>query len=351
MKIVFVVPNMIGGGTERSVSLLANEYVKEGIEVAILIFAGDKIEYSLDERVEVVMAGGPSDGNLRIRLKRIEFMREYYRKNKGCLIFAFSVMGAVFSGIATVGERHRTLVSERSNPDEYEHKWLRDFFYRRADKVVLQTDDVLKCFGKKIRKKAVVIPNPIDPTLPSVYRGKRKKKISTAGRLEPVKDPKMLIRAFYDFQKEFQDYTLEIYGKGTMEQELKTMVKELGIADKVNFHGFCTTVREEIHDSAMYVLTSRYEGISNALIEALSMGIPVIATDCPVGGTRMCIKDHENGIMIPVGDSKRLTEAMKELASNEELSQKLTENAAKLRERFSIERIAKQFLDCMEERG
>lgn len=109
-------------------------------------------------------------------VKRIRFMREYYRKNRDCVIFAFSVMGAVFSAVATIGEKHWTLVSERSNPNEYEHKWIRDFFYGRADRVVLQTDDVLKSFGRKIREKAVVIPNPVDPMLPPAYKGKRKKK-------------------------------------------------------------------------------------------------------------------------------------------------------------------------------
>lgn len=350
MKIVFVVPNMVGGGTERIVSLLANEYVKKGIEASILIFAGDKIEYRLDERVEVVIAGGPSGGNPLIRLKRIKYMREYYKKNRDCMIFAFSVMGAVFSSVATIGRRHKTLVSERSNPDEYEHKWIRDFFYRKADCVVLQTEDVLKFFGKKIREKAVVISNPVDPALPPVYTGKRKKKIVTASRLEPVKDHKTILMAFYDFQKRFPDYTLEIYGKGSMEKELRAMVKELGIDGKVHFHGFCAAVREEIRDSAMYVMASRYEGISNALIEALAMGMPVVATDCPAGGTRMCIKDHENGILVAVGDQEALADAMAQLASDEELSRRLAGNAAKLRERLSIERIAEQFLECMEEK-
>ena len=349
MKIVFVVPDMIGGGTERIVSLLANEYVKRGIEAAVLIFAGNKLEYSLDERVEVVMAGGPSGGNPWIRLKRIRFMREYYRKNRDCAIFAFSVMGAVFSAVATIGEKHWTLVSERSNPNEYEHKWIRDFFYGRADRVVLQTDDVLKSFGRKIREKAVVIPNPVDPMLPPAYKGKRKKKICAAARLEPSKDHKTLLRAFYDFQKEFGDYTLEIYGKGSMEWELNDMTKEMGMDENVNFHCFCPTVREEIRDHAMYILSSKFEGISNALMETLAMGMPVIATDCPVGGSRMCIKDHENGILVPVEDPKALAAAMKELASDEELSQKLARNAEELRERFAIERIAEQFLGCMEE--
>ena len=222
-------------------------------------------------------------------------------------------------------------MSERSDPNEYEHKWIRDFFYGRADRVVLQTDDVLKSFGRKIREKAVVIPNPVDPMLPPAYKGKRKKKICAAARLEPSKDHKTLLRAFYDFQKEFGDYTLEIYGKGSLEGELKAMTKEMGMDAKVNFHGFCPTVREEIRDHAMYILSSKFEGISNALMETLAMGMPVIATDCPVGGSRMCIKDHENGILVPVEDPKALAAAMKELASDEELSQRLARNAGELR--------------------
>lgn len=350
MKIVFVVPDMIGGGTERIVSLLANEYVKRGIEVAILIFAGNKVEYPLDERVEIVRAGGPSKGSPVIRIKRILFMRKYYRENKDCIIFAFSAMGAVFSGIAAIGQRHFMLVSERNDPSEYEHRWIRDFFYRRADRVVLQTNDVLELFDRKIRKKAVVIPNPIDPDLPPVYEGKRKKKIATAARLEPAKDHKTLINAFNDFQKQFPDYTLEIYGRGRLENELKNMVKSLGIDGKVNFHGFCKNAREEMRDNAMYVLSSKYEGISNALIETMSMGMPVVATDCPVGGSRMCIRDHENGIMVPIGDVKAMSKAMAELATDEGFSQKIARNAAKIRGKFLIGHIADRFLECMEDK-
>lgn len=350
MKIVFVVPDMIGGGTERIVSLLANEYAKRGIEVAILIFAGSKVEYPLDEKVEIVKVGGPSRGNPIIRIKRILFMRKYYRENRDCIIFAFSAMGTVFSGISTIGQKHFMLVSERNDPREYEHKWIRDFFYRRADRIVLQTDDVLGFFDRKIRKKAVVIPNPIDPALPPVYEGERKKKIAVAARLEPAKDHKTLINAFYDFQKQFPDFTLEIYGRGSLENELKNMVKTLEIDGKVNFHGFCKTVREEIRDNAMYVLSSRYEGISNALIETMSMGMPVVATDCPVGGSRMCIRDHENGIMVPVGDVKAMTRAMSELAVDEGLSKKIARNAAKIRGEFLIGHIADRFLECVEEK-
>lgn len=347
MKIVFVVPDMVGGGTERIVSILSNEYVKRGIDTAIIIFAGDKVEYKLDERVEVVKAGGPSNGNLMVRLKRIKSMRNYYRENRDCVIFAFSVMGAVFSGVATIGSKHPMLVSERSDPDECEHKWIRNFFYRRADRVVLQTEDVVQCFEKAIQKKTVVIPNPVDPELPPVFMGERKKKISAAGRLEDVKNPQLLIEAFYDFQKEFHDYTLELYGKGSLEEKLKELVRNLKIEEKVHFHGFCANVRELMRDSAMYVLPSKHEGISNSLIEALAMGIPVIATDCPVGGTRMCIQNGKNGIMVPVSDRKAMTEAMKKIASDEQFASFISQNGAKIREKFSIEKIADRLLESM----
>lgn len=347
MKIVFVVPNMIGGGTERIVSLLANEYVKRGIETAILIFAGDKVEYPLDERVEVVITGSASGGNMKVRLQRIKAMRNYYNANRECIIFAFSVMGAVFSSVAAIGRRHSMLVSERSDPDEYEHKWIRDFFYRRADRIVLQTKDVINSFGRKIRKKSVVIPNPVDPDLPPAYQGERKKKISAIGRLEYDKNPNLLIESFYEFQKEFPDYTLELYGRGSLEGELRKMAEEFNITEKVNFHGFCADAREKVRDSAVYVLPSRLEGISNALIEALAMGIPVVATDCPVGGTRMCIEDHVNGIMVPVGDSQAMAAAMKELVTDSRLAQSIADQAVKIRDRFSIEKIADRLLESM----
>lgn len=351
MKIVFVVPNMIGGGTERIVSLLANEYVKRGIASAILIFAGDKVEYALDERVETVFAGEASGGSFKVRLKRLKAMREYYRANKDCIIFAFSVMGMVFSSLATIGGRHRMLVSERSNPVEYEHRWIRDFFYRRADCIALQTEDVKKLFGKAIRKKSVVIPNPVDPDLPAVYEGVRQKKISAVGRLEYQKNQGLLIEAFAIFQSQFPEYTLELYGRGSLEGQLKKLAEELNISKKVHFHGFCSDAREKIRDSAIYVLPSKYEGISNALLEALAMGVPVVATDCPVGGTRMCMKNMENGIIVPVDDKEAMAEAMKKIASDEAFAEKISKNGAEIRRQFSIEKIADSLLEAIGMKG
>ena len=346
MKIVFVLPDMPGGGSERVVAMLANEYVKLGHEVAILLFAGNKTAYELDERVEVVIAGEESSGNPIIRIKRLFNMRRYYKQNKNCCIFSFCVMGTVFSVLAAWGIPHRLLVSERNDPTRIKHQKLRNWAYRKAEKLVFQTEDMKKCFPEDIQVKSVVIPNPVGVEMPEPYVGKRKKWIVSAARLKPQKNHKLLIDAYAQFEKVHSDYELHIFGVGELEQELKIQVKELGLGEKVYFHGFSSNVKAEIRDSAMFVLSSNYEGISNSMIEALAMGVPVISTDCPVGGSAAYIENGVSGILTPVGDKDAMSEAMIKVANNPEWAEELGKNAVKIKEIYSLPRVAQRFLEA-----
>lgn len=345
MKIVFVVPDMAGGGTEHVISLLANEYVKQGIDTAILSFAGSQQAYPLDERVETVSAGAPSGGSAKVRLQRLAFMREYFKKNKGCYIFSFSTIGTGFIVLSTLGMKRKMLVSERTDPRSCDHKPYRNFFYLFADRLVCQTQEAIACFPKVLQKKACVIGNPIEDDLPTRYEGVRRKKIVTAGRLEPVKNHRMLIEAFGMFVKSHPDYTLDLYGKGSLEEELRDYAASLGLEDKVVFHGFCKNVKEEIRDCSMFVLSSDYEGVSNSMIEALAMGMPVIATDCPIGGSRTYIENGKNGLLVSVNNAEEMKNAMTKIANNSKLSDNISKNAEKVRKQCSISKIAGQFYD------
>lgn len=345
MKIIFVLPDMPGGGTERVVALLANEYVKRGWQTAILLFAGNRIAYPLDERIEICIAGKASGGNPLIQLSRLIKMRRYYRKNMGCYIFSFCVRGSIFSVIAAAGIPHRLLISERNDPSRMSGKKLRDWSYRKAEKLILQTDDMKSCFSKVIQGKSTVIPNPVANDMPEPFQGNRKKQIVSVGRLQPQKNHKLLIDAFAEFHKVYADYELHIFGIGDLEYELKRRVEKLQLEDCVVFRGFCPDVQHEIWDSAMFVLSSDYEGISNSMIEALAMGVPVISTDCPVGGSRTYIENGINGILTPVGDKKALSDAMIKLAGDPELARKLSENGAKIKEKYSLDKIADRFLE------
>ncbi len=345
-KIVFVLPDMPGGGTERVVAMLANEYARRGYQVAILLFAGSRTAYPLDERIEVFIAGQASGGNPLIQIRRLVKMRRFYRANAGCHIFAFSVRGSIFSAIAAAGIPHSFLVSERNDPSRMSGKWLRDWSYRRADRIVLQTEDMKECFAENIRKKSVVIPNPVAGGMPEPYTGERQKRIVSVGRLQPQKNHKLLLDAFAAFCKIHPDYELHIFGVGELENDLKKQAAALGIDEKVFFRGFSDHVQEQIRDSAMFVLSSDYEGISNSMIEALSMGVPVISTDCPVGGSRAYIEDGVSGLLTPVGDAQALTAAMRKIAENPDFARMLSANGAGIREKYSLEKIADRFLEA-----
>lgn len=344
MKIVFVIPNMSGGGTERVVAHLANEYCRRGIETAILLFAGRETAYPLDDRIEIVSVGGPSAGSLSVRIKRLRAMRQYYTKNKNCQIWAFSVMGAVFSVIAAFGLKHFFLVSERNDPDRYDHKIIRNLAYRFADVIVCQTKYAVDAFPGSIRRKAVVISNPVDVEGLQPYEGIRDHRIVAVGRLEPQKNHKLLLRAFAEFYKTHSEYTVELYGKGVLEAELKSLAQTLGIEKNVCFHGFSDRVKEEINNAAMYVLSSDYEGISNSMLEALALGIPVIATDCPIGGSEMYIENGVNGLLVPVGEVRPMADAMSRIADDREFGARIGREGCKLREHNQIGRIADLFL-------
>ena len=345
IKIVFVLPDMAGGGTERVVALLSNEFVKRGYPVTVLLFAGNHTAYPLDERVEVFTAGEASGGKPLLQLRRLVVMRRFYRKNKGCYVFAFSAMGAVFSAVAAFGIRHRMLVSERNDPSRYEHSLIRNLAYGRAEKLVLQTQDMQGLFPARLRKKSVVIPNPVSDETKEPFKGERKKRVVSVARLQPQKNHKLLINAFSDFLKEYPDYELHLFGVGELEEKLREQTRELQIESKVVFRGFSSNVKEEIWDSAMFVLSSDYEGISNSMIEALAMGVPVISTDCPVGGSRAYIENNVSGVLTPVGDRKALAAAMMKVAGDHSFAEKISANGAGIKETYGLSKIADRLLE------
>lgn len=348
VKIVFIIPNMTGGGTERVISLLANEYRSRGIEVAIMMFAGDECAYRLDDGVELFCVSEQSHGRPLIQIKRLKRMRKYFKQNKDCLIYSFSVMGTIFGALATLGLGIRMFVSERNDPRQGLQGPLRNWAYERAAVIAVQTRECMGYFPGRLQKKMMVIPNPVDPSVPEPFQGERRRSVVFVGRLHRQKNPELLLRAFADFQKDYPDYVLEMFGKGELEEALKQAAVELEIEKKVIWYGFCPDVRKRIADAGMYVLSSDFEGISNSMLEAMAMGIPVIATDCPIGGCAEYIQNGRNGLLVPVGDQKAMAGAMRRIAKDPAFAASVSENGSKIREQFPIQAIADQMLKAAE---
>lgn len=346
---------MAGGGAERVISILANEFDKRAIHVTILMTADSKLSYKLSTNVDLVCLGGRTYGNTHKRIERIKKMRRFFMERPDSVIIAFGPDISIFTMLSLIGLKNKVILSERNDPAAFSHKYIRNWAYGQADEVVFQTDQAMKCFPGRIRQKGIVIPNPVRSNLPEseyIRLGVKRKitgKIVSVGRLEKQKNHNMLLESFGLFCSKQKDseYSLHIYGDGILKEELEKKATELGIADNVVFEGFSSNVVDDICDADMYVLSSDYEGISNSLLEAMAIGLPVISTKCPIGGSEMCISDGENGLLTQVGNAESTANAMLRVANDSEYALSLAEKAFQIRHRYSGETIAKEWINTI----
>lgn len=174
-----------------------------------------------------------------------------------------------------------------------------------------------------------------------------------ASRLYPQKNLDMALDMIASIVKKYPDYKLEIYGKSYLgeyeyENRLKKRVQDEGLQDNVFFKGFVTDIHNAIKDATVFLITSNHEGMSNSLMEAMALGLPSISTDDSNGGARALIKDHFNGILIPVNGTEECINAVEEIIRSPKLQQKLSYNALKIREELSIDRIANKWLQYID---
>lgn len=335
-RIVFIAPSLRSGGAERVIVTLANN-LSQNFKVEIWLMVDSQVEYSIAENIfvdksyTVVAKGG---------ITRIVWLVNRLKKNKETVVISFMTKLNLYAILAAKLAGVRVIVSERNDPSKTissKYNGIRELLYRYADKIVFQTNGAMGFFSEKVQKKGCIILNPLRKDIPDIYEGKRKTNIVTVSRLHPQKNLRLMIDAFDEFRMEYCDYRLIIYGEGPMEQEIKTYTTEKGLADKVVFAGVDENVLQKIRDATMFVITSNFEGLSNALLEAMSIGLPCISTDSPPGGARMIIHSGENGILVPVGDRDNLVKAMKRIASDKKFANNIGKKATNIRERVNEE--------------
>lgn len=149
----------------------------------------------------------------------------------------------------------------------------------------------------------------------------------------------MLLDAFSIISKRYPDYQLVIYGEGPQKEILVNKAEKLKIADQVYFPGYVKNLREKILESHIFVLTSNYEGMPNVLMEAMSLGKPVISTDCAIGGPKFLIENGQNGLLVPTNHSNKLVEALEKIIDDAEFAKKLGENAFNINDRLAPDKI------------
>ena len=181
------------------------------------------------------------------------------------------------------------------------------------------------------------------------YVGDREKSIVMVGRLDANKNQSMVMEAFKDATAgRFEDFRLIIYGDGPDRLKLQRRAVSLGIEDRVEFKGMVKHVAEHIEKAYMFILASDQEGMPNSLIEAMSLGIACISTDCPCGGPADLIKNEFNGLLVPVGDTKAMSEAIRKLLENKPLTENLGVHAANVQNKYAPDTVNSMWKEYLE---
>lgn len=347
MRLLFVNSSLTDGGSERAMVRVANQMAEFGHDVYMLLVRDKKQVYQVDSRIKLIHFSYSSSSKIKILIKRIILIRRYVRVVQPDCVISFMWDINVMTLAATLGLGSRVVVSERAFPRSKERnrlaKYLEAVFYCFAGAIVYQTEGARKYCPVRLKSSSFVIPNVVAaPDVPP-YKGRRTKRVVSVGRLTEQKNHAMLLHAFAEFCKLHEGYRLQIFGDGELRTELAELASNLHISEKVDFCGFVSDISSQINDASMFVLSSNFEGISNAMTEAMALGLPVICTDCPVGGAAMIINDGINGLLVPVGDSHALSAAMSTVADSEQLAQQLSINAREVVKRYSAERLGRMW--------
>lgn len=347
--ITFLIGSLGGGGAERVTVSLADYFVKRGYNVRFIAFSKQNNNYKIPSHIEIAYLP-ENHGNIKSYINRIASLKKYLSEQNPEYVISLG-LGHQYLFLGQLMNKYRFILSERNAPQLYYNRFglfVTKYCFKRAYKVVFQTDEAMNFYGNIVRGKAVVISNPITKDLPEPYEGIRKKTIVSVNRLSAQKNLFMLLRAFKCFLEKYPDYILELYGKGEQREQLIKYAEELNIISNIKFMGQISNVHNAILDASMFVSSSDYEGMSNAMLEAMALGLPVVCTDCPIGGARKIIKNHKNGLLVPVGNDMKFSEAMINIISNPNLSAQMGMEASKLRDELSIERIALQWEKLMQ---
>ena len=357
MKIVFVYGNMQRGGAQRVISCLAAYCAQMGDEVTILTLDGGGSDYELDPGISVVGLNVAGDSANKLdSAKRFltteRKLRDWMKAEKPDAVLAFSSKLAMQLLLAGGHGGPALICSERANPafrTESAATRMERWLLEKADGFIFQTQRVSMLFPPEIRERGTVIHNGLfSPDIPeniTPFVQRRQKELCAVGRLENgQKAYDVMLDAFALFRETHPEHMLHIYGSGGSEAAIRTQAAALGLADSVILHGNLPHVIQEIKDMGMFVMTSRYEGMPNALIEAMACGLPCVCTDCDFGPAEL-IRDGENGLLVPVDDVTAIAAAMGRIADEPALAERLSQGALEIRHTHGRETICGQYRD------
>lgn len=349
---MFYISSLAKAGAQRVILNLTESLLSKGHQVTIVTTAVVENEYELPKGANRIISdiqGEEITSNRIVNLKnRFSKLRNIWKEERPDVIISFIGKNNFMAILTAWGLRTPVLVSVRGEPmEEYYNgllRFLARYLFRKADGIILQTEDSKSFFPENTTRKAIVLPNPLNPEfMKELYDGEKEKKIVMVGRIDSNKNQKLVIDAFASIASKYPEYKLEIWGDGEDYKSLKEYIASLHLEKQILMPGATKEVRKKIENASLYILSSNTEGMPNSLMEAMALGLPCISTDCPCGGPKTLIRDGENGLLTPVKDVAAMIKAIDRVLGNPEFAKELGKNALKIRESLSPESVNNQW--------
>ena len=349
MNITLIVGSLSQGGAERVASNVANYLADNGHSVEVLM-TSKEISYPIKKGVNTYCFTKDWTSSMPHPLQNVFRVLTLFSHMKTSKSDVYICLVPKLSKLIL---RNKFLldapfvVAERADPSQY---WIEDpqkekeswKIMSSADGYMFQTVDAKDYYASKGVNvtNSAVIPNAINPDfIRPRYVGVRKKVIVTSGRLNDQKNHTLLINAFAQIADKYPEYNLCIYGEGEKRKELLALVRHLGLDNRIYLPGYSTSIIEKLQEASMFVLPSDFEGMPNALMEAMALGLPCVSTDCGGGGARFLIENGKNGLLVPQKDVDAMAAAMDRILSDQEFAEKLGAEAHKLCDTLAPEKI------------
>lgn len=341
MKLTFVTSTLHAGGSERVMSLLANTFAQKGYEVEIICINKHLVFYPIDEKVKVWFA--EDEVKSPSILKKVLWLRNHIKNDRPDVVIAFMLEVYCVTLASLLGIHIPVISSERVDPCCFGKAkgLLRWLLLRRTTHLVVQTERIKEFYSPKIQARTSIIKNPVTEKVFGLQPVEKVDRLIAVGRLAYQKNYPMMFRAFAQVHKLYPQYQLVVYGDGPQKEEIREEITKLGMEGHIVLAGKSDHVIDEMNRSRLFVMSSDYEGMSNALLEAICVGLPVLSTD--VSGAKELIDNGKNGVVVPVGDEAAFTSALEQLFSSPEKMEEMGKYSKAKAPEFKEEKIVDQW--------
>lgn len=353
MNIIFLIGALRFSGAENVLRCIAPTISAKGHNVEIMVMT----EGWENENIEGVriLTYGALGNPIQRRIRRSKNIRNEIARFSADLVVGFGFPMNFDAILGTKGTKAKCLICERMDPyskfRSLSYRIQKDLLYPLADGYAVQTPKIKEYYVNNYssKKTVSVVPNPVRKSFSEKQvrdEGVEDYLINVARLDDAQKNQTMLIEAFNIVSKSFPNLKLHLAGSGRDLDKYKELVKELRLEDRVVFLGNLEDPTEAVRNSKLFLLSSNHEGMPNALIEAMAQGKACVSTRCSGGGAEYLIQDGENGLLVDIGDTEGFASAIERLLNQDDLREKIEENALKINDNLSLDTITDMWIDC-----